>query len=139
MIYYIYKVRRKQTSIHFSRSALPHRYLRYISWISWILRPQAAKVSTLYKLGFFHTESQPRTRCFRGGAYILAAPLPLLPPGGQANALRSFLKKKKNNLFPFFRAPLRVAPLMLLCPQALARVARDPSAAGSLPASAALL
>ena len=35
MIYYIYKVRRKQTSIHFSRSALPHRYLRYISWISW--------------------------------------------------------------------------------------------------------
>ena len=47
------------------------------------------------------------------------APLPLLPPGGQANALRSFLKKKKTALFPFFRAPLRVVPLVLLCLQAL--------------------
>lgn len=35
MIYYIYKVRRKQTSIRSSRSAPPHRYLRSISWISW--------------------------------------------------------------------------------------------------------
>ena len=35
MIYYIYKVRRKQTSIRSSRSVLTHRYLRYISWISW--------------------------------------------------------------------------------------------------------
>lgn len=42
MIYYIYKVRRKQTSIRSSRSALPHRYLRSISWISWVRghRPQ---------------------------------------------------------------------------------------------------
>lgn len=48
MIYYIYKVRRKQTSIRSSRSALTHRYLRYISWnggrrpqpsTSWVFPP----------------------------------------------------------------------------------------------------
>ena len=33
-------MRRKQTSIRSSRSALPHRYLRSISWISWVHRPQ---------------------------------------------------------------------------------------------------
>ena len=40
-----------------------------------------------------------------------------LPPGEQANILRSFPKKKRNNLLPFFRTPLRVAHLMLFCPR----------------------
>ena len=65
MIYYIYKVRRKQTSIRFSRSALPHRYLRYISWISWNggYRPPP---STSW---VFSPVPQLRTVC--GGAYTL--------------------------------------------------------------------
>lgn len=46
MIYYIYKVRRKQTSIRSSRSALPHRYLRSISWNDHRPQPSTSWVST---------------------------------------------------------------------------------------------
>ena len=100
MIYYIYKVRRKQTSIHFSRSALPHRYLRSISWISWNggHRPQPST-------SWVSTCAPPcAASCAPACDEVphQAAALPLLPPGGQANALRSFLKKKKTALFPFF-------------------------------------
>lgn len=103
MIYYIYKVRRKQTSIRFSRSALPYRYLRYISWISWNThRPPQA--------GFFHLVPQSAHTLFsRRSLYpkaAIAAALSLLPPGGQANALRSFPEKKKTTFLPLFRAPL---------------------------------
>lgn len=118
MIYYIYKVRRKQTFIHFSRSALPHRYLRYISWISWngSHRPPPA--------GFFHPVPQPAhasfsRRCLYPKAAI-AAPLSLPPPRGQSKRPPIFPpRKRKNFFFPFFRAPLRAAPSVLLCPQAL--------------------
>lgn len=98
MIYYIYKVRRKQTSIRSSRSALPHRYLRYISWISWVHRPQPST-------SWVSTCAPPcAASCAPACDEVphQAAALPLLPPGGQANALRSFLKKKKTALFPFF-------------------------------------
>ena len=64
MIYYIYKVRRKQTSIRFSRSALPHRYLRYISWISW-------KGISPLQAGFPHRAAVCAHVVFRGGAYTL--------------------------------------------------------------------
>ena len=95
-------MRRKQTSIRFSRSALSHRYLRSISWVR---RPQAA---ALYKLGRGPTLCRNCARTIFAAVPIpqgrnSCAPLPLLPPGGQANALRSFLKKKKTALFPFSR------------------------------------
>lgn len=100
-------MRRKQISIRSSRSALPHRYLRYISWVhrpqpstSWIAGPPCAAVR-----GVFAAVPMPQGRDSR-------APLPLLPPGGQANALRSFLKKKKTALFPFFA---RLCVSLLLC------------------------
>ena len=69
MIYYIYKVRRKQTSIRSSRSALPHRYLRYISWISWNgRRPPRYQPSISWG---FSVPCHSRAHHFRGGAYVL--------------------------------------------------------------------
>lgn len=104
MIYYIYKVRRKQTSIRFSRSVPAHRYL---SWISWVRRPQP---STSWVSTRTPPEPQLRARRFRGGAhtqgrdrYALAAiaiwktskhPFDLLP------------RKRKLSFFPFSRVPL---------------------------------
>ena len=102
MIYYIYKVRRKQTSIRSSRSVLTHRYLRYISWISWKggHRPPQA--------GFFHTEPQSRLRHFRGGAYTQGrdrrAPTSTSTWRTKQTSFRSFPeKKKKTSFFPFPR------------------------------------
>ena len=101
MIYYIYKVRRKQTSIRFSRSVPTHRYLRYISWISWNgghKPPQA---------GFPHCappRAATRARIVFAAAPIpraaIAAPLPLLPPGGQSK--RPPIFPPKNIFLPFF-------------------------------------
>ena len=105
MIYYIYKVRRKQTSIRFFRFTLPHRYLRYISWISWNggHRPPQA--------GFFRPVPQPAhasfsRRCLYPKAAI-AALLPLLPPGGQSKHPSDlFPRKRKTSFFPFPRTAL---------------------------------
>ena len=132
MIYYIYKVRRKQTSIRSSRSVLTHRYLRYISWISWEggHRPPQA--------GFFHPVPQPAhasfsRRCLYPKAAIAAAlslPLserqskrpPIFPP-----------RKREITFFPFPTYFSRVAPLILLCPRFLTHTTRGPSAAGHRP------
>lgn len=133
MIYYIYKVRRKQTSIRFSRFTLPHRYLRYISWISW------EGISPL-QAGFFHPCSAHVPQPAR--AIFAAVPI---PQGRDSCApISNFHLEDKANIPPIFppkkhfsslfRAPLRVAPSALLCPQLFARVARGPSAAGPSPA-----
>lgn len=122
MIYYIYKVRRKQTSIRFSRSALPHRYLRSISWKG--ISPLQAGVSTCAPLRV----ASCAPAC--DGVPHQAAPLPLLLPGGQANALRSFPKKKKKPSSSSLAHLSHVAPPVQLCPRPLARAAHDPSAAG---------
>ena len=128
MIYYIYKVRRKQTSIHFSRSVLPYRYLRYISWISWNggHRPPQA--------GFFHPVPQPAHATFsRQCLYpkaAIAAPLSLPPPRGQSKRPPIFPpRKRKNFFFPFFA---RLCVSFLLCCSArelFARAAASPSSA----------
>ena len=135
MIYYIYKVRRKQTSIRSSHSVLTHRHLRYISWISWNgghRPPQAGFPPVLHPV--------PQLRAVFAAVPIpkaaIAATLSLLPPGGQS--------KHPSNLSPekhfssLFRAPLRVAPSALLCPRFLTHTARGPSAAGPPLAPAAL-
>ena len=104
MIYYIYKVRRKQTSIRFFRFTLPHRYLRYISWISWNggHRPPQA--------GFFHTEPQLRARHFHGGAYIQGCdscdPAAIATQKAKKASPNLFPKKKKNIFLPFSRIAL---------------------------------
>lgn len=121
MIYYIYKVRRKQTSIRFSRSVLTHRY---ISWISWNgHRPPRYPPSTSW---VSTTSRSPRTRCFRGGAYTprpaIAALLPLLTPGGQSKyPFDLSLRRRKTSSSPSLAHLSRVAPLVLLCPQQFAR------------------
>ena len=112
MIYYIYKVRRKQTSIRFSRSVLPHRYLRCISWISWNgHRPPQA--------GFFHASRRSCARDVFGGAYTQGrdsyAPTST-PPGGQANTPPIF---PQNNPLPFSRTPLACRSSCVALPAAL--------------------
>lgn len=137
MIYYIYKVRRKQTSIRFSCFTLLHRYLRSISWVR---RPQAAT-------SWVSTRAPPcatAARRFRGGAYTpkaaIAATLPLLPPGEQANALRSFPEKKKNICLPFFPHSSHT-PFLPRCSarELFAHTIRGSSAVGLPSASAASL
>lgn len=118
MIYYIYKVRRKQTSIHFSRSVPTHRYLRYISWISWNgHRPQPFTSWVSRSVPQFAHALFSRRRLYPKAA--IATPLSLLPPGGQANALRSSSRRRKQLSF-LFRAPLRVILPALLYPRSLA-------------------
>lgn len=124
MIYYIYKVRRKQTFIRSSRSALPHRYLRYISWISWngshrpqpsmswVFHPRAAAARALFS-----------RQCLCPKAAV-AALLLLLPPGGQSKYSSDlFSRKRKQPLSPFPTHLSRVAPSALLCPLPLSRAA----------------
>lgn len=123
-------MRRKQTSIHFSRSALPHRYLRYISWISWNgHRPQP---STSWV--FPHRAAAMRATFFRGGAYALR-PQQLRScyrhSEDRTTALRSF---PKNNLLSFPHAPLACRFFCVALPASPARVACGPSAAGPSPA-----
>ena len=110
MIYYIYKVRREQTSIRFSRSALPHRYLRSISWKSWNGRkpPQAGSQ--------FHTVPQSAHTSF-----FAAAPI---SQGRDSYALvviaTQKAKKASPNLFPkkkkttFLPIPTRRSPCVAL-------------------------
>lgn len=121
MIYYIYKVRRKQTSIRFSRSVLTHRYLRYISWISWNgdHRPPRAGFPPVLR-----PVPQPAHASFFAAAPIpkaaIAAPLPLLPPGGQSKHPSNLFPRKRKHLSSLFPAQLLPAvPSVLLCPQAL--------------------
>lgn len=95
MIYYIYKVRRKQTSIRSSRSALPHRYLRYISWISWVRRPRC-QPSTSWVSTCAPLRAATRARHFHGGTYILQPRSCLCHRlGDRANILK---KKKTTSL-----------------------------------------
>ena len=114
-------MRRKQTSIRFSRFTLPHRYLRSISWISWEGGhgpPQA---------GFFHPVPQPAhasfsRRCLYPKAAI-AALLPLLPPGGQSKHPSDlFPRKRKTSVFPFPRTALTRRSSCIALPASSSRV-----------------
>lgn len=98
MIYYIYKVRRKQTSIRFSRSALPHRYLRYISWISWkgISPLQAGFLPVLHPVS--HPVRPPTTK----SRIQLRSCYCCRHPEEKENIYWSFPEKKKNVCLPFF-------------------------------------
>lgn len=138
MIYYIYKVRRKQTSIRFSRSVLTHRYLRSISWISWNgRRPPRYPPSTSWVPTPNHS---PRTRCFRNGAHTPrpAIAMPYLrlcfhPENRQTPS--DLFSRKRKHLSSLFPAQLsHAAPPLLLCLRSLARAASGPSAAGPSPA-----
>lgn len=115
MIYYIYKVRREQTSISSSRSALPHKYLRSISWKSWNGGHKLGRSSTPCRS--LRTRRFSRRRLYPKAA--IAAILLLLPPRRQTNAFQSFPKKKKNNLLPFFRAPLACRSSCVALPTAI--------------------
>lgn len=116
MIYYIYKVRRKQISIRFFRFTLPHRYLRYISWISWEggHRPPPAgssiPCSTLCR--------SPRTHRFRGGAYPpkpqQLRPYLCLHPEDRQTPSDLSPEKKKKHLSSLFPRTSRVS-LLLYC------------------------
>ena len=93
-------MRRKQTSIRFSRSVPTHRYL---SWISWVRRPQPSTswVSTraaVARATFPRRCPYPRPRSLR--------PYFCLHLEGKANIFPR--EKEKTSFFPF-RAPLRVA------------------------------
>ena len=112
MIYYIYKVRRKQTSIRFSRSALPHRYLRCISWISWNgghrppqagFPPQCRNCARRFAAARLYPRPQWLCSCYRHLE-------------DKQTLLQSF---PKITFFPSFARLSCVAPLVLLCPQAL--------------------
>ena len=127
MIYYIYKVRRKQTSIRSSHSALTHRYLRSISWISWkgISSLQAGFLPVLHPVS--HPVRPPTTRSriqLRSCCYCRH-------PEEKENIYWSFPEKKKNVCLPFF--PHSSHPTFLLrCStrKLFARAARSSSAAG---------
>ena len=126
MIYYIYKVRRKQTSIRFSRSVLPRRYLRYISWISWNGHrpPQAGfppSVATARGVLRRHAYTQGRD------SYAPTS----TPPGGQANTPPIF---PQNNPLPFSRTPLACRSSCAALSASSSRTTHDPSAAGPSPA-----
>ena len=94
-------MRRKQTSIHFSRSALPYRYLRYISWISWV-RPPRCQPSTSWVSALCSAlcrNCAPFSRrclCLK----TAIATLLLLPLGRQNNYSLISPKKKKTSFFP---------------------------------------
>ena len=134
MIYYIYKVRRKQTSIHFSRSALPHRYLRYISWISWVRRPVAA-TSWVFPPHAAVARATFSRRCLYPKAAIAAALSLTSTWRTKQTSLQSF--PRKNIFLPFF-AHLCVSLLLCRSIREPTRAAGDLSAAGPPLASAAL-
>lgn len=110
MIYYIYKVRRKQTSIRFSRSALPYRRLRCISWISWNGHRPQPSTSWVFHLvpqstAFSRRNPYPKT--------AIAALLPP-PPARREQLLSDFpQEKEKQPSSPFSRTSH--APLLLCC------------------------
>lgn len=128
MIYYIYKVRRKQTSIRFSRSAPTHRYLRSISWISWNGHRPQPSTSWVF----------PHRAAVCAHVVFAAVPIPqgrgsCAPASASAWRtkqifLQSLLEKKRNIYLPFPRTALTrrsscVAPSALLCPLPLSRAA----------------
>lgn len=133
MIYYIYKVRRKQTSIHFSRSALPHRYLRYISWISWNdHRPQPST-------SWVSTCAPPRVASCAPAYDEVPHPAALLlllsPSRRERKYLLVFSREKEKHLSSFF-PHISHAPLLLCRSTHGPRVPlRGPSAAGPPSAS----
>lgn len=135
MIYYIYKVRRKQTPIRFSRSALPHRYLRSISWISWNGHRPPPDISWVFP----RLVPQLRPRIFA------AVPIPQ-GRGSCAPAAITTQKVKKGSpdLSPQEKEDYLSShphtPLLLCCfaYKLLARAASDPSAAGPSPAPTSL-
>lgn len=117
MIYYIYKVRRKQTSIRSSRSALSHRYLRCISWISWnshrpqpftswVASPQSATFSR---------------RCLCHKAAIVARPYLCFHPEGRPTPSGLSSRKRKQLSFLF---SARLCVSFLLCCSAYKLFAR---------------
>ena len=119
MIYYIYKVRRKQTSIRSSRSALPHRYLRYISWISW--NGHRSQPSTSWVPPYVAVRPHAR-RFSRRHPYpkaAIAAPLLLLSPSRRERKyLLVFSREKEKHLSSLFPAQLSLnVPLVLPCPR----------------------
>lgn len=91
-------MRRKQTSIRFSRSALPHRYLRYISWKSWkgISPLQAGFLPVLHPVS--HPVRPPTTK----SRIQLRSCYCCRHPEEKENIYWSFPEKKKNVCLPFF-------------------------------------
>lgn len=110
MIYYIYKVRRKQISIRFSRSALPHRY---ISWISW----NGGQGINPLQAGFPVPCRSLRTRRFsRRCPYpkVAIAAILLPPPRRQNNCPPIFSPRKRK--ITFFSSPhISHTPFFLRC------------------------
>lgn len=117
-------MRRKQTSIRSSRSALPHRY---ISWISWkgISPLQAGFLPVLHPVS--HPVRPPTTK----SRIQLRSCYCCRHPEEKENIYWSFPEKKKNVCLPFFPHSSH-APLLLRCStrKLFARAARSPSAAG---------
>lgn len=136
MIYYIYKVRRKQTSIRSSRSVPTHRYLRYISWISWkgISPLQAGFLPVLHP-----------TSCRNCAPFFAAVPIPqgrdsCAPATVATQKVKKaspdlLLKKKKNNLLPFFHTPLACRSSCVALPAVIRAPPTLSSAAGQSPAA----
>lgn len=129
-------MRRKQTSIRFSRSVPTHRYLRSISWISWVRRLQAA---ALYKLGF-HTEPQSAHTLFSRRC-LYPRPAIAMPYlclcfhlENRQISLRSFPEKKKNIFLPFPRTALTRRSFLVALPTIPRAFRQRPIAAGPSPA-----
>lgn len=106
-------MRRKQTSIRFSRSALPYRYLRYISWNGH--RPQPSTSWVFPSL--CHSCATFSRRCLYPKA-ATAALLLLSLPRRQRKHLLIFSPRKENTTLPLLS---RAASLVLLYPRQFAR------------------
>lgn len=110
-------MRRKQASIHFSRSALPHRYLRYISWISWVHRPQPSTSWT-------PTQCRNCARGIFGGAYTLRPqqrrPCLCFHLEDKQTPSDLFSRKRKTSVFPFSRTALACRSSCVALPRSFA-------------------
>lgn len=128
-------MRRKQTSIRFSRSALPHRYLRYISWISWNSHRPQPSISWVFPPRAATAHRFSRRRLYPKAA--VAALLLLLPPGGQSKYSSDlFSRKRETSISPFPAQLSRAAPPASLLPRCSVSCPSHvpPSAAGLSPA-----
>ena len=115
-------MRRKQTSIRFSRSALPHRYLRYISWISWVHRPQPS-TSWVFPPRAATAHRFSRRCLYHKAAIVARLCLCFHPEDKQTpSGLSSRKRKQLSFLFSHFS---RVVPPVSLCPRALFRTCRQ--------------
>lgn len=101
MIYYIYKVRRKQTSIRFSRFTLLHRYISWISWNGGHRPPQAGFPLVLHPVPQPAHASFSR-RCLYPKAAIAALLLLSLPRKQRKYLLIFSPEKKKKHLSSLF-------------------------------------